>query len=177
MSNRLALRPFILEGPKGLVQCNVSMARITDPYGSKSSQGKALEGTDTKDRHFPLPEGSNKMLLHRLLKDPWYLWETPCGSKLNLAPAGRRVCCVRLCYFSRRRVSPGVSKFPGKGAGRMRFAGFLLLVAGWLLVLASIVLLGSAPSRSAFVFAGIGVEALGLILVFRSHSVPREEER
>ena len=59
----------------------------------------------------------------------------------------------------------------------MRFVGFLLLVAGWFLVFASIVLLGSPGSRGAFVFAGIAVEALGLILVFRSHSIPREEKR
>jgi hypothetical protein len=59
----------------------------------------------------------------------------------------------------------------------MRFVGFLLLVAGWLLVLASIVLLGSPASRDAFVFAGMAVEMLGLALVFRSHSIPREEKR
>jgi len=63
------------------------------------------------------------------------------------------------------------------GAFGMRFVGFLLLVAGWFLVLASIVLLGSPVSRGAFVFAGIAVEALGLIMVFRSHSIPREEKR
>jgi hypothetical protein len=59
----------------------------------------------------------------------------------------------------------------------MRFVGFLLLVAGWLLVLASIVLLGSMGARGAFIFAGAAVEALGLILVFRSHLIPREEYR
>jgi hypothetical protein len=59
----------------------------------------------------------------------------------------------------------------------MRFAGILLLLAGWFLVLASIVLLGSPGPRGAFVFAGIAVEALGLILVFRSHLIPREEKR
>ena len=53
----------------------------------------------------------------------------------------------------------------------------MLLLAGWFLVLASIVLLPSPPSRAVFVFAGIGVEALGLILVFRSHAIPREEKR
>ena len=58
----------------------------------------------------------------------------------------------------------------------MRFVGFILLVAGWLLVLASIVLLGSPASRGAFVFAGMAIEALGLVLVFRSHSIPREEK-
>jgi len=59
----------------------------------------------------------------------------------------------------------------------MKFVGFMLLVAGWFLVLAAIVLLGSPGARGAFVFAGAGVEALGLSLVFRSHSIPREEDR
>jgi hypothetical protein len=59
----------------------------------------------------------------------------------------------------------------------MKFLGFLLLVSGCLLVLASIVLLGSAGARGAFVFAGIAVETLGLVLVFRSHLIPREEKR
>jgi hypothetical protein len=59
----------------------------------------------------------------------------------------------------------------------MRFVGFLLLASGWLLVLASLVLLGSAGARGAFVFSGAAVETLGLILVFRSHLIPREEKR
>jgi hypothetical protein len=59
----------------------------------------------------------------------------------------------------------------------MRFVGFLLLISGWLLALATIVLLGSAGARDAFVFAGAAVEALGLILVVRSHLIPREEKR
>jgi hypothetical protein len=53
----------------------------------------------------------------------------------------------------------------------MKIAGFLLLLTGWLLVLAAVVLLAAAPaSRSAFVLAGVGVEILGLLLVFRAHS-------
>jgi len=57
----------------------------------------------------------------------------------------------------------------------MKFLGFLLLLAGWFLVLAAIVLLASPSSRASFVLAGIGVEVLGLILVIRSHLIPREE--
>ncbi len=56
----------------------------------------------------------------------------------------------------------------------MKFVGFVMLLAGWLLVLAAVVLLNSPPSRGAFVLAGIAVESLGLILAFRSHSIPRE---
>jgi FtsH-binding integral membrane protein len=58
----------------------------------------------------------------------------------------------------------------------MKFLGFLLLLAGWVLVLAAIVLLALPSSRAGFVLAGIGVEGLGLILVIRSHLIPRKEK-
>jgi hypothetical protein len=57
----------------------------------------------------------------------------------------------------------------------MKVVGFLMLLAGWFLVLAAIVLFAAPSLRAAFVLAGIAVEALGLILVFRSHLIPREE--
>jgi hypothetical protein len=53
----------------------------------------------------------------------------------------------------------------------MKLAGFLLLLAGWCIVLSAIALLASAPQRAVFVLAGIGVEVLGLVLVVRSHLV------
>ena len=59
----------------------------------------------------------------------------------------------------------------------LKIAGFLLLLAGWGLVLAALALLPSAGSRAAFVLAGMGVEALGLTLVVRSHLIPRRERR
>ncbi len=59
----------------------------------------------------------------------------------------------------------------------MRLAGFLLLLAGWGIVLAAVMLLRAAPQLSAFVLAGAGVEALGLVLVGRSHLVARGNRR
>ena len=59
----------------------------------------------------------------------------------------------------------------------MRFVGFLLLLTGWLLVLAAIVLLASPASRAGFVLAGVAVEALGLTFVIRSHLIAREDKR
>ena len=59
----------------------------------------------------------------------------------------------------------------------MKFVGFLLLLTGWLLVLAAIVLLASPPPRAGFVLAGVGVEALGLTFVIRSHLILREDKR
>ena len=59
----------------------------------------------------------------------------------------------------------------------MKVAGFLMLPAGWFLVLAAIVLFASPSLRATFVLAGIAVEVLGLIFAFRSHLIPQEEKR
>lgn len=59
----------------------------------------------------------------------------------------------------------------------MKVVGFLMLLAGWFLVLAAIVLFASLPLRGSFVLAGIAVEVLGLIFAFRSHLIPQEEKR
>ena len=57
----------------------------------------------------------------------------------------------------------------------MKLAGFLLLGTGWAIALAAVVLLRTAPERSVFVLAGVGVEVLGLILVVRAHQPPKGE--
>jgi len=58
----------------------------------------------------------------------------------------------------------------GEGSS-MKLAGLLMLVAGWLLIVATVALLGAAPLRGAFIAAGIAVEAIGLGLLVRSHLV------
>ena len=57
----------------------------------------------------------------------------------------------------------------------MKLAGFLLLLAGWGIVLSAVVLLTSALPRGGFVLAGMGVEVVGLLLVVRSHLLLRGE--
>jgi len=57
----------------------------------------------------------------------------------------------------------------------MKLVGFLLLLAGWWIVLAAIALLGFGAARAGFILAGVGVEALGLVLVVRSHQNLRGE--
>jgi hypothetical protein len=59
----------------------------------------------------------------------------------------------------------------------MKALGFLLLLAGWFLALAAVVLFADAPMRAAFVLVGLTVEGLGLFLAFRSHLIPREDKR
>jgi Putative transmembrane protein (PGPGW) len=55
----------------------------------------------------------------------------------------------------------------------MKIASFLLLLAGWFLVLAAIVMLPTPGTRGGFIFSGLAVEALGLALAVRSHSAIR----
>ncbi len=59
----------------------------------------------------------------------------------------------------------------------MKFSGFLLLLAGWGIVLAAVMLLNSVAAQTGFMLAGIGVEALGLVLVVRSHLDVRRERQ
>ena len=59
----------------------------------------------------------------------------------------------------------------------MKLAGFLLLLAGWVIVLAAVVLLAPALPRAGFVLAGIGVEVVALILFARSHLALQGETR
>jgi hypothetical protein len=63
-----------------------------------------------------------------------------------------------------------------KKGGSMKIAGFMLLVAGWVIVLAALVLLVAMTPRSWFVLAGLGIEGLGLVLVIRAHIVLRGEK-
>jgi hypothetical protein len=55
----------------------------------------------------------------------------------------------------------------------MKLAGLLLLLMGWFLVLSALVLLRAAWPQALFVVAGVGVEVLALVLLFRSHVIAR----
>ena len=59
----------------------------------------------------------------------------------------------------------------------MKLTGFLLLVGGWIIVLAAMAMLPSGPSQVSFVLVALGVEALGLTLVFRAHLIPSRERK
>jgi hypothetical protein len=57
----------------------------------------------------------------------------------------------------------------------MKLAGFLLLLAGWAVILCALALLRSPAQRDAFVLTGFGVEIIGLVIAARSHLLPPEE--
>lgn len=54
----------------------------------------------------------------------------------------------------------------------VKIFGFLLLLAGWGLVLAALALLAASVPRAIFTLAGVCVELVGLGLVMRAHLVP-----
>lgn len=57
----------------------------------------------------------------------------------------------------------------------MKVTGFLLLIAGWIIVLTALWLLKRAPVQASFIVAGLGVEVVGLILVAQSHRIFRAD--
>jgi hypothetical protein len=58
----------------------------------------------------------------------------------------------------------------------MKLLGFFLFLAGWILVISALVMLGQPTPRAMFVVAGLGVEIVGLVLVARSHLLLRGGE-
>jgi hypothetical protein len=57
----------------------------------------------------------------------------------------------------------------------MKLGGFLLLLSGWGIVIAALMMLHTS-ALPAFVLAGVAVEILGLALVARAH-LPIGEDR
>jgi hypothetical protein len=65
---------------------------------------------------------------------------------------------------------------PTVQAARMKLAAFLLLLAGWLIILVALAILNAAVPRAIFTIAGMAVEILGLVLALRSHAALPEEK-
>jgi hypothetical protein len=52
----------------------------------------------------------------------------------------------------------------------LKLFGFVLLLAGWGLVICALALVTASGPRAAFILAGVGVEIVGLVLVIRAHA-------
>lgn len=59
----------------------------------------------------------------------------------------------------------------------MKYAGLLVMPAGFFLSIAAILLFPAPAPRAAFVLCGLAVEAMGLVVAVRGHMVPRGESR
>jgi hypothetical protein len=58
----------------------------------------------------------------------------------------------------------------------MKYAGLLVMPAGFFLAVAALVLFPPSPLRAAFVLCGLAVEILGLGVSVRGHMERREPE-
>ena len=59
----------------------------------------------------------------------------------------------------------------------MKYAGLLVMPAGFFLSVAALVLFPTPAMRGAFVLCGIAVEALGLGVAVRGHMERREKDQ
>jgi hypothetical protein len=59
----------------------------------------------------------------------------------------------------------------------LRLIGCLLLLSGFFVALAALVLLPAVLTRLVFVTAGLGVEILGVALLTRAHTLMQKERR
>lgn len=55
----------------------------------------------------------------------------------------------------------------------MKIAGFLLMLAGWGIVVTAALLLRKPVPKTVFVLAGMAIEVLGLVLAARAHPPAR----
>jgi len=58
----------------------------------------------------------------------------------------------------------------------LSFVGCLLMVSGWLIAIAALLLLVGVGQRLAFVMAGLLVESIGLVLVAQSYRALQKAE-
>jgi hypothetical protein len=59
----------------------------------------------------------------------------------------------------------------------MKYAGLLVMSAGFFLTIAALILFPDPNSRTVFVLCGMAVEALGLVVAVRGHMAARGEAR
>jgi hypothetical protein len=59
----------------------------------------------------------------------------------------------------------------------MKYAGLLVMPAGFFLSIAAILLFPASAQRTVFVLCGLAVEAMGLVVAVRGHMRLRSENR
>ena len=59
----------------------------------------------------------------------------------------------------------------------MKYAGLLVMPAGFFLSIAAILLFPASAQRTAFVLCGLAVEAMGVVVAVRGHMQLRSENR
>ena len=75
-------------------------------------------------------------------------------------------------YLSAAHAARELPKRNGK-EDSMKYAGLLVMPAGFFLTLAALALFPDPPRRAAFVLCGLAVEGLGLTVAVRGHMLAR----
>jgi hypothetical protein len=115
---------------------------------------------------------SNAVLLLGLIKKiDW----TAAPPQISLTRWAAKVCLLPVLRreSARLRQSDAIGCF--LQGSSMKLIGFLLLLTGWFLVLTALEMLRAATPRALFILAGLAIEVLGLVLVFRAHLAPSED--
>ena len=59
----------------------------------------------------------------------------------------------------------------------MKYAGLLVMPAGFFLTIAALILFSDALPRTLFILSGVAVEAMGLVVAIRGHMPARGDRR
>ena len=59
----------------------------------------------------------------------------------------------------------------------MKYAGLLVMPAGFFLSIAAMLLFSASVQRTAFIMCGLAVEVMGLVVAVRGHMQLRSENR
>jgi hypothetical protein len=59
----------------------------------------------------------------------------------------------------------------------LKLIGCLLLISGWLIVLAALVMLQTLVQRAVFIAAGFGTEILGLVLLANAYTALQRRQK
>jgi hypothetical protein len=92
---------------------------------------------------------------------------------------------VAFCHISRTQVGiPSQANLYQRAKARvirkdeaMKYAGLVVMPAGFFLSIAAILLFTGTGQRTAFVLCGLAVEAMGLVVSVRGHLQLRSENR
>jgi hypothetical protein len=98
----------------------------------------------------------------------------------------RNYPALRICLKRNHELAPKggstlsqvfVTRPDTQGKGKtMKYAGLLVLPAGFFLSIAAVVLFTAPGPRAAFVLCGLAVEGLGLVVAVRGHMEARGED-
>lgn len=154
-----------------------SQRNTTNRVIGSSGDRAILEGSDAKIENWRVLEDVGGCPTSRAFCEKWgffspdqNIYASPPSISLignmNVAEFATLYCDI---------AGPSRSQSTSNLKHMMKLGGFLLLLSGWGIVITALFLLHGSVVF-AFVYAGVAVEIMGLVLVFRGHLPPSEDE-